>query len=97
MKETRPSQIQINKYFRRSASFCLAGSADDMVEFTGKSLQSFRRTQRLKRYDAKVNFFFWVEKKLQLFIELILVSGMNSYLSTLYDLVDLILEIEIFC
>ena len=40
-------------HFRRSASFCISGSADDMVEFTAKSIQSFRRTQRVKRYEAK--------------------------------------------
>ena len=39
--------------FRRSASFCISGSADDMIEFTAKSIQSFRRTQRVKRYEAK--------------------------------------------
>ena len=39
--------------FRRSASFCISGSADDMVEFTAKSIQSFRRTQRVKRFEAK--------------------------------------------
>ena len=39
--------------YRRSASFCISGSADDMVEFTAKSIQSFRRTQRVKRYEAK--------------------------------------------
>jgi len=38
---------------RRSASFCISGSADDMVEFNAKSLQSFRRTQRVKRHEAK--------------------------------------------
>lgn len=47
-----PDKLKSKKK-RRSASFCISGSADDMVEFTGKSLQSFRRTQRVKRHEAK--------------------------------------------
>lgn len=44
-----------DKKLKPRKSLCVGGSADDMslVEFNPKSLQSFRKTQRLKRYEAK--------------------------------------------
>ena len=46
---------KLDSTLKKRQSLCVGGSADDMAleGFNPKSLQSFRKTQRLKRYEAK--------------------------------------------
>ena len=49
------SNFDFDFKLKKRKSICVRGSADDMAlaDFNPKSLQSFRKTQRLKRYEAK--------------------------------------------